>query len=289
MFKNKIYNSLSSMNDIQLVQFDLLKQFIAVCEKHNLRYYLFGGSCLGAIRHKGFIPWDDDIDVIMPRPDFDKLLKLTNAFSHPYFLQSNHSEPRYCYPFAKLRNSNTTMMEWVFAPVKMNHGIWIDIFPLDGFTKRKITGKYWSIKPYTLWFRWYFSYLYSLRHPIRLSRYFFTDLLINIIAYLFLPFNINNFNTRLLEKSYRKIPIEEATLVGTYLTMYFNKEALPFDVFGNGANATFEGINVKVPADYDKYLTQIYGEYMTPPKEHKQKGHHLAKVVDPFKSYKEYI
>ncbi len=90
------------MNDLQQKQLEILKEFIRVCEKHNLTYFLVGGSCLGAARHKGFIPWDDDIDVGMPREDFDKYVELQKEYEGTkYFIQTWKSDPHYTYNYAK--------------------------------------------------------------------------------------------------------------------------------------------------------------------------------------------
>jgi lipopolysaccharide cholinephosphotransferase len=277
------------MNDIQTVQFDLLKQFIAVCTKFKLRYYLFGGTCLGAVRHQGFIPWDDDIDVAMPRPDFDKLMGLASKFKEPYFLQNIHTDRRYSYPYAKLRNSDTCFIETVFSHVQMNQGVFIDIFPLDGMSKKPGATHVNNIKPYWLWFQWYFSYINNSLHPIKFNKRILLNLLSNFFAILFWPFNINNSNSKSIEKSCKRIPFEKATLVGPYLTMYFNKEALPFAVFGDGVDAKFEGLDVKIPADYDQYLKKIYGNYMRLPDPSKQKGHHYTTNESVSQSYKEIL
>ena len=91
------------MNDLQKCQLDLLKAFVAVCEKHNLRYFLVAGSCLGAVRHQGFIPWDDDIDVGMPREDYDKYIELQKEYEGTkYFIQTYKTDPHYLYNFAKV-------------------------------------------------------------------------------------------------------------------------------------------------------------------------------------------
>ncbi len=266
------------MNDIQRIQLDLLQRFIAVCAEHHLRYYLFGGSCLGAIRHQGFIPWDDDIDIAMPRPDFNKLMALHREFDEPCFLQNARTDRRYSYSYAKLRHSETCYKETVFALTNMNHGIWIDIFPLDGMSKKHGVTNVRSLKPYLLWFRWYFSYLGNMWHRPRFDKLFLLDLISNLFALLFLPFAIGNWNAKCLSRSCQRISFNEATLVGPYMTMYFNREALPFSVFGNGTTAKFEGLDVKVPADFDTYLKRIYGDYMTPPKQSKQNGHHHMAV-----------
>jgi len=276
------------MNEIQAVQRDLLIRFMAVCQKHGLRYYLFGGSCLGAVRHQGFIPWDDDLDVAMPRPDFNKLMAVADEFPQPYFLQNVHTDKRYSYPYAKLRNSSTCFREAVFGPVNMNHGVWIDIFPLDGMTTKNGATEVKGIKPYFLWFRWYFSYLANLIHKPRLDRRFLPDILVDLVAMIFFPFGILNWNAKCISRSCQRIPFDKATLVGPYLTMYFNREALPFEVFGDGIDAQFEGLTVKVPADYDRYLSHIFGNYMKLPPLEKQKGHHYHVGVSASVSYKDF-
>lgn len=116
---------------IWAIEIDLMLQFERVCEKHGLQYWLSSGSMLGAIRHRGFIPWDDDIDIIMPRRDFDIFVGLGEEFEHPYFLQTHATDPECYFSFPKLRNSNTSSISQMYAWQEMNHGIGIDIYPLD--------------------------------------------------------------------------------------------------------------------------------------------------------------
>ena len=117
---------------IWAIEIDLYLKFVQVCEKYHLKHWGDGGTLLGAVRHNGFIPWDDDMDIIMPREDYNKLMAIgSNEFCEPYFLQTPHTDPNYGYSFAKLRNSNTTCIPKVFAKAGFNHGIHIDIFPLD--------------------------------------------------------------------------------------------------------------------------------------------------------------
>ncbi|MBQ9299660.1 MAG: LicD family protein [Clostridia bacterium] len=119
---------------IWAVELDLLKKFSDVCEKNNLSYYLDGGTLLGAIRHQGFIPWDDDVDVIMPRKDYDKLWEIAEKeFSYPYFFQTSMSEEGFFRTHAQLRNSSTTGVVLIDAEKpQINKGIWLDVFVLDG-------------------------------------------------------------------------------------------------------------------------------------------------------------
>lgn len=114
------------------IQLDLLLTFDKFCKEHNLTYYLIYGSLLGAIRHHGFIPWDDDIDLGMPRADYERLCEIgKEGFSYPYFFQTPETDPGYYFSLAKLRNSNTTCISYAFRYENFNQGIGIDIFPMD--------------------------------------------------------------------------------------------------------------------------------------------------------------
>ena len=121
------------LRQLQLVELDILKQFLEICEKHALTYYMLGGTLLGAVRHKGFIPWDDDIDIGMPRPDYEKFLKLaTYDLKPPYQLHTlfqNRGE--YNYYYARVENPETRVLRKM-AIEDVHIPAWIDVFPLDG-------------------------------------------------------------------------------------------------------------------------------------------------------------
>lgn len=124
----------SAMKRVWAVELDLLNEFSKVCEKHQLKWFVHAGTLLGAIRHRGFIPWDDDIDVVMPRCDFEKMCSLgSQEFKHPYFYQTEETDRFFARNFARLRNSNTTaIQEWEMPyHFPYNQGIFIDIFPID--------------------------------------------------------------------------------------------------------------------------------------------------------------
>ena len=128
------YTVSSEMKKIWAVELDLLNEFSKVCQKYQLKWFVHAGTLLGAIRHKGFIPWDDDIDVVMPRSDYEKLCELApNAFSHPYFYQTEETDKFFSRNFARLRNSQTTaLIAWEKTfKYPYNQGIFIDIFPMD--------------------------------------------------------------------------------------------------------------------------------------------------------------
>ena len=130
--RDDVAANLKSVRRLQNVLLDMLRVIDDVCSVNGLRYYLFYGTLLGAMRHKGFIPWDDDADIVMPRADYDKLLRLPKSkWPDGYFLQSPLSEKYGRFVFAKLRKDGTTCITPEHRNIKMHQGIFVDIFPLD--------------------------------------------------------------------------------------------------------------------------------------------------------------
>ena len=132
--KRSGYTVSAEMKKIWLVELDLLNEFIRVCDKYGLKYYAAGGTILGAVRHQGFIPWDDDIDLMMFRSEYNRLCEIASSeFSHPYFFQTEETDPGSFRGHAQLRNSETTgMLNHEYGKIdSINMGIFIDIFPLD--------------------------------------------------------------------------------------------------------------------------------------------------------------
>ena len=278
------------MNDLQKKQLDILKEFIRVCDKHNLTYFLVGGSCLGAARHKGFIPWDDDIDVGMPREDFDKYVELQKEYEGTkYFIQTWKSDPRYTYNYAKLRDSETTYIENFFYKHQINHGVWIDIFPIDGFAYKfdKPRAKYAYLVS-RIWRQSFISYLPQLRRKFSKGTWF-TDLFINLVAILTWPFDICHWRRKHTEKLLTKVPFKDAEVVGNMCGINKKKEAMPKAIYTETTKLPFEDIEVCVPKDYDQYLTLLYGDWRKWPSKEKQVGHHHDKGLSLTQGYKSYM
>ena len=277
------------MNKVQEKLLDLFLEFKKVCEKHNLTYYLCGGSCLGAVRHKGFIPWDDDLDVIMPRKDYDKLMSLASEFKGKYFLQNYETDPCYIFNYAKLRDSDTTFIQDQFMYVRQNHGIWMDIFPLDGFSMKKVDPIKLNPKAKWNWHHNFFMRAYMLRRKVQKETWF-RDILLNIYAYAFFWTNVGHWRNKMLDRRARSIPFEEAEQVGNIFGAYVYKDVMDRDVFeGEPSKGIFEGVEVNLPPNYDKYLTTMFGDYMTPPPENKRVSDHIQKGLSTEIGYKQYI
>lgn len=123
---------------IQQIELSILNEFSKICQKHNLTYFLVGGSCLGMIRHKGFIPWDDDIDLGMPRKDYQKFCEIAKAeLPDDLVLQNFDTEPQCGLVFGKIRKKGTILSENYSYHINMNQGVWIDIFPYDFVSNNK--------------------------------------------------------------------------------------------------------------------------------------------------------
>ena len=277
------------MNDLQQKQLDILKAFIKVCDKYNLEYFLVYGTALGAIRHKGFIPWDDDIDVAMPRKDYDKYIELQKEYEGtPYFIQTFKSDPCYIYNYAKLRDSSTTFLENAFKNHRINQGVFIDVFPVDGMSReygdREKIGK----RNKFIWRQVYLSYLPALRRKVH-KRTFFKDILLNIVAGLFYVFDIAHYRNKRVERYVRKIPLEEAKMAGILFGFSSKINCMDADIFRETIEVPFEDITVKVPKQYDKYLTNLYRDYMKFPPKEQQVGHHYNSGVSMTQGYEDYM
>lgn len=137
--RSDVQKRLKPVRELQGVLLEMLKLIDGLCSRHGLRYYLHGGTLLGAIRHGGFIPWDDDADISMPRPDYEKFLEIAKReLAADYFVQDYRTERYGRFVFAKLRKNGTVCKNEHHAHIKMHQGIFVDIFPLDELPQNKL-------------------------------------------------------------------------------------------------------------------------------------------------------
>ena len=225
---------------LQDIELDILKQFINICNKENLQYYVVGGTLLGAVRHKGFIPWDDDIDVSMPRQDYEKFLTVAKKYlSEPYFLQTRITDKNTLFNYAKIRNSNTTFIEQSIKKLDMNHGVFIDIFPLDYYPASKVKSffLYWHIKILMIRIRTEY-YSVDKKYPFYKK---FIRKMISVILKILYP------NSNLVLNKIDKLLkcVKDSCLITNYCGFYGKKEVSPIEWFGKGTDLQFETIIVK--------------------------------------------
>ena len=277
----------TSLRELQLVELGILKEFIRVCKELNLRYYIVGGTLLGAVRHKGFIPWDDDIDVAMPRKDYEKFINnAQNIMNKDYFVQNFKTDKEVIFNYTKIRNSNTTFIETTSKDRNINHGVYIDVFPYDNCPNNKIVYKIIRMMDYIYQYKANENYYYKEGYQNVLSSK--GKLLYNISNILYKEKSLEYIQNK-REKLHSKYKNRNYDKVVSYNGMYGNKEIIPKEYLGNGIEKEFEGIKVNIPEKYDLYLKHFYGDYMKLPPEDKRQPHHYNEKIDLNNSYKKYI
>lgn len=266
------------MTDLQKIEFDILIQFIYVCEKLNIKYFMLCGSALGAVKYKGFIPWDDDIDVGIFRKDYEYFLEnAPKILPDNFFLQSYQTDNDYFNIFSKIRNSNTTYIEKTCSDFNMNHGVYIDIFPLDGYPTEIREQKRLERK----------KFFYNQR----LSSLFNNDNLLKKI--LKMPLRIITSHPKKVTLNYEKLisyyNVDDSDIICNHGNWQGKLEYAPRSQYGEGAWAEFEGLKVRVPEKYDEYLTQKYGDWRADLPKEQQIGHHFYEICDLNRPYTDYI
>lgn len=240
---------------------ELLDAFLEVCNKYNLTYYMAGGSCIGAVRHKGFIPWDDDIDVYMPRNDFEKLLALPDeVWVNNVQLCSIYKTKNYRYDFPKLELKNTTVIERLYP--NYVGGVFLDIFPLDAVPTNEEDRKIQLGKLNKIVSNYVKSYI---KHDSDCS---------NIIDLLFTKIN-RLFAGKKFIKKWEKL-VSKNPIDGDFVIDYHNYWSVgpvPYEYFKGGYEAIFEGRKVMLPAKYHNYLSHRFGDYMQLPPIEKRFAH----------------
>lgn len=252
------YNISEEMKTLWAVELKLLKKLLDVCKKNDLKIWADSGTLLGAVRHHGFIPWDDDIDMVMPREDFDKLQNLAKTeFTSPFFWQSGYTD---LFPngMGKLRMDNTTAIERASLFKDYHQGIFIDIFPLDVMPNEQedietFNNEVLKLKSnlsiicehhYSLTNWRYNFYLYKKVKKLKKRGFhkYFED--------------YDNY-----VKKYKDTDNGQVSLIAWY---YHERNLRKRDWYNKTLYCSFEDILIPIPADYDLILTKAYGDYMTP-------------------------
>lgn len=253
----------------------LLREFDRVCKKLNIRYFLFAGTLLGAVRHQGFIPWDDDLDVIMPRKDYERFLREAQAHldEEQFFLQKEFSENWPVF-FSKLRLNGTTCLEAYHPKFPYCHqGVYMDIFPLDqakksGFGRKAqfFASKLVIAKSHDA--RGYETQSVLKKTAMRVSRAIPMKPLLKFVR------NEKGASGRL----------------HSFLAAAKKMERNVYDaqLFATAEEATFEGERYPIPVGYDEVLRTMYGDYMCLPSQEERICKQHAILVDLDRSYEEY-
>ena len=269
------------MKEINIIQnkvLSILSIFIKICDAHNLTYYTLGGTLLGAVRHQGFIPWDDDIDIGMPREDYEKLKKIIhNELPLPYVFLSEDT-PGYSKAFSVIRDTSTKII-MNYSNSELEESLWIDIFPIDGMPENRI--KRWIHEKNYLYRRMMvqLSKFHSIVNQNKSNRPLFETIIIQLANILPVE-SIISFEKAQSNylKTIKKYSFKEK-FAGNLTGAYKLREIVPSDYFGTPVELPFEGLQLKCPQYYKEYLKAIYGDnYMElPPVE--QRNSHQYKIV----------
>lgn len=249
------------IDELKRLQKEILDEVVSFCEKNNLRYYLAYGTLLGAVRHKGYIPWDDDIDIHMPRPDYEKFIKLYNKQEGNYRIVTHELDRRYHVPFAKIYRRGTIVNEFFYK--QSVFGAYIDIFPLDGIKHN------WQayICGQCVRFMYIKTAIFCNRQtPARKARLMITKLIL-------LPFS-SHFILKTMRRIATRYGYGECSNVCSFGSRTCLREILPLEVFEECTTVEFEGGHYHAPKGHDRYLAQKYGDYMQLPPEEKRISSH---------------
>lgn len=271
-----------TLRKVQLAMLDILKEIKRVCDENDIKYFLDSGTLLGAVRHGGFIPWDDDIDISMHRSEYNKFLKIAPEKLKPqFFLQTWDSDPGYPYPFAKVRKIGTIYDEAMSEFTNQKHReLWVDIFPLDVYPDNKKerceNKKRIMLLRYSMWMK------YNVK-PWRNHSKTWERIAVRC---KYIPSSIYAFmhsgdQLKELYTHYMTMYNEQSSEMyecGAGLTIY-GKCATPRYCTDELTNIKFEDSVFLAPKDYNTYLKILYGDYMTlPPKEERVNHHHIIEL-----------
>lgn len=255
------------LEELKEIELEMVKYFDKICRENNINYYMVGGTLLGAVRHKGFIPWDDDIDIAMPRKEFEKFCRVMECENSYYELDFYNISKQYGYPSPKLLDKRTTLIDYKLGSGKEVSSVFLDIFLYDGMGNSKSTAMF------------HYLFLKIFKRMVFLSRRNFhmeskVKTIVFAIPWLICKLLGTNRINRLYNKFCSRREFEEYKYVACAAGRYGKREVFEQSVFNKTCDLPFEDTVLKAPIGWDEYLKSLYGDYMKlPPKEAQQSNH----------------
>ena len=255
---------------VQELELEILAEIDRICVKHNIKYSLGYGTLIGVVRHQGFIPWDDDIDIAMTRKNYERFKKAAKReLNERFFYQTNATDPEYYHLFDKVRMNDTVFKETFLAKYNIHHGVYVDIVPIDNIPDSKIM----------------FYIQYGLFHFFRtglMAKYLDTKartgkkkIIFSILRVLYFPFPVRMLykNAIIVARKYENKPGKRVAFL---MSPYHLRDVVDSSVYKKYIRMPFEGKNYMVVSDYDYLLKHVYGDYMKlPPVEKRTTRHDL--------------
>lgn len=263
---------ISEISELRKIQMDILSYVDKTCREHNIHYSMSGGTLIGAVRHKGFIPWDDDIDIMLTRDDYNRLISaIQEKFSNGerrYKVLTHDIDNDFKFPYAKVVDESTLVIEDVKGC--KNFGVFIDIFPIDFIPEGKCSTLFAKQR-----------ILYYLLNIKRLKwekgRSFIKNCFISLSQFFLLPLS-DDMIIRKMEKVAKNASKTQTNRMSSLVWGYGKKEIVPSSIHTIHIDLPFEDRNYMAIKDYDIYLTNLFGDYMQLPPKEKQVSHHGFKA-----------
>ncbi len=268
----------SDIDKLHAVDMGILKEVIGLCDAHDLLYYALGGTMIGAIRHKGFIPWDDDIDIGMPRKDYEQFLRIAPKLLDNKFKLINYkTDPDYHYYITRILDTTTKVVETRYEyEGKYTHAS-IDIFPLDGSPNNSFLRKLYYLR--VLSHRAMMSLHYKKGIDPDRKRGFLEKTMLFVLKMLPTDKMFNAYHQKeIIDRLLKEYDMWSSNVSGNIMGAYRTVEMIPTEWYGRDTFYEFENIKIRGIKEYDKYLSHMYGDYMTLPPEGSRKTH--FKILD---------
>lgn len=269
----------SKLRRLQLTQLEILEVIDKICQENDIKYSLYAGTLLGAVRHQGFIPWDDDLDICMSREQYERFLELwTKVKPEGYILQNKENTPEFTQSFTKIRKEHTTFLQYDWEREKYHTGIFVDIFPVDRMPAKNIQRKlfYWHVMQYQLYTREFI--------PEK------SNAIVRLVSKLLL-----NLSSKAKRKERREKLLEKITAysndksLNTVFIETMNSVKLPYsaELVNSYTKLRFENKEYMCFKEWKHYLECKFGNYMQLPPETERQWKHHPIILDFEKSYEE--